>query len=72
MFVTILPNLDKAEFRRKLHMAVVKAHVSIRKATLEAIVTVQKKNHKARVYVYRMLKKLGVSMGMFIDFINKS
>merc|ERR1711872_74265 len=53
---------DKAEFRRKLHMAVVKAHVSIRKATLEAIVTVQKKNHRARVYVYRMLKKLGVSM----------
>merc|ERR1719378_1131079 len=53
---------DKAEFRRKLHMAVLKAHASIRKATLEAIVTVQKKNHRARVYVYRMLKKLGVSM----------
>ena len=52
-------------------MAVLKAHVSIRKATLEAIVTVQKKNHRARVYVYRMLKKLGVSMGMFIDFISK-
>jgi len=53
---------DIHEFRRKLHRAVFRAHMSIRKATYEAVKEVTMSSLKARMYVVGMLKKLGLSM----------
>eukprot|EP00794_Sanderia_malayensis_P004617 gene4617-5223_t len=53
---------DPKDFRRKLNMAVIKAHRSIRMAAYEAIKDVARTNIKARMMVIRMLKNLGLSM----------